>query len=134
MKKTKTIVCGIGAILALLAVLSFFVSLFPVLPTVETPAQYAITYKAVTDGMISDIYEDMWEENGNYPDSYVQGENMEIDDLKSFVPITASMDYDFNGWYFDPQLTVEFDGNFDNVRGDVTLYAKISKAFWTGFY
>ena len=134
MKKIKNIASTIGVILALCSVFGFFTTLFPVLPTVETPSKYTITYRAVHGGMIENIHEDMWKEDGNYPTYYIQGEETEIDDLRSYVPVSATHDLDFGGWYWDVKFENEFNGFTDETSGDVTLYAKITDGYWTANY
>ncbi len=131
MKKTIKL---FGLILCLLGFASIFVSMFSVIPREETPSKYTITYRAVHNGLIEPINEDMWKENGNYPTYYIQGEETEIDDLDSFVPISATHDLDFGGWYWDVKFENEFNGFTDETSGNVTLYAKVTDGYWTANY
>lgn len=131
MKKTIKM---FGLILCLLGFASIFISTFSVIPKEETPLKYTITYRAVRNGMIENIHEDFWKENGNYPTSYISGEETSIDDLKDYVFVSSSQDFVFGGWYWDTEFSKEFNGVTSKTSGNVTLYAKVTDAYWTGFY
>ncbi len=131
MKKTIKL---FGLILCLLGFASIFVSMFSILPREETPSKYTITYRAVHGGMIENIHEDMWKENGNYPTYYIQGEETEIDDLHSYISVSGTHDLEFRGWYWDVKFENEFNGFTDETSGNITLYAKITDGYWTANY
>lgn len=135
MKKIKSIAFWIGAFMAVTLAISLL-GIFkkPVLPPVETPSSYTITYKAVRGGKIEEIDEELYIDDGNYPTLYVQGTPVEVDDLKDYVSVSSTHDLEFRGWYWDPQFTREFNGTTEETSGDLTIYAKITDGYWTANY
>ena len=105
-------------------------------PVVEVPYEpvYEISYKGVVDGEVFDLEQKFFIPGGSYPREYVLGLDVEVDDLYSYVPVSAYVDYDFRGWYLDEACTQEFKSFLDDVTSDTVLYAKFVKGTWTKNY
>lgn len=89
---------------------------------------YTIQYKCVAEGLFEDIFENMKMPTGNYPTSYVEGEEVIISPLQVYCNEQNTV-YAFEGWYYDADCTklVEDNKLSQNETGDVILYANISK-------
>ncbi len=102
-------------------------------PTEPAPETYTITYKYnALSGEIEDIPPQMFKVDGNYPVSYVVGEETKIDDLGIWKQ-SSRVSYEFEGWFFEPMCSQEsaFDGVIPATQtGDITIYASV--AIWVG--
>ena len=94
-----------------------------------------ITYKAVMGNEVVDIPSVCFETNGNYSTSYVEGVGVSISALKTTATVFksdgSSTEYDFEGWFTDASCKTAFTGIDENARGDITVYAKIERAYYT---
>lgn len=97
-----------------------------------TNVRYKIEYKAVIDGKVASVPTAMYYADGEYPTHYKAGERVTVSDLQ-FIYYDEKTDYSFKGWYLDEACTQAFDGVMD-TNTNVTLYAKISVAYWTDNY
>lgn len=112
-----------------------FVSSMAFLFSRAEKTEYNITYVAVQNGTVTDIHADFYKVGGSYPLKYISGVATTVDDLEKTVYISSTEDREFRGWYTDKACTQAFDGviSEDSV-GDITLYAKISVAYWTKLF
>lgn len=94
--------------------------------------KYKITYQAVIDGEVASVPARMYYSDGEYPTHFKAGETVTVSDLQ-FIYYDKNTDYDFVGWYLDEACTQAFDGTIKE-NANVTLYAKISAAYWTDNY
>ena len=93
---------------------------------------YSITYKAVEAGVVGEIHPLLFKANGNYPTEYRSVMGATVDELKEIVYPTRNEDIMFFGWYYDEACTLPFNGIIaPRTKGNITLYARISKAYWT---
>ena len=133
----------------LLTIIAFLVCFVPVsmFLTINTPSgkikavafgiEYRIYYEHNKDDMwvpdyslTSDYWQPAFKADGNYPTSYISGEETIIDDLKSsfdtILNNTTHRACEFKGWYLDEDFTIPFDGVITtDMKGDITLYAFI---------
>ena len=144
----------------LLAIIAFLVCFVPVsmFLTINTPSgkfkavacgiEYKIYYEHTKDNwsvednpLTSDYWQPAFKTDGNYPTSYISGEETIIDDLKSSFIINrpnngGDSGYKFKGWYLDEECTIPFDGVITaDMTGDITIYAFIECTYFaTGNY
>ena len=88
---------------------------------------------AIVDGKQKSIPAGMFEQDGNYPETYLYDRVTTVDDLKQTY---STRDYDatFLGWFWDEECTQEFENIPATQRGDVVLYASIEMdGAWTGW-
>ncbi len=98
-------------------------------------AVYKIVYYAVVKGKSVDIPAKVYKQDGNYPSGYLSSNGATVDDLSESTSVTALEDWFFKGWYLDEACTQAFDGTIKSgTKGDIVLYAKISKNVWTPCY
>ena len=136
----KKAIRSIIVLLVSLALFVTFTNLFSsipsckkVKPTEPAPETYTITYKyyAITKE-IEDIPPQMFKSDGNYPTSYVVGQETKISDLGVWKQ-SSRVSYEFEGWFLEPMCSDEsaFDGVIPATQtGDITIYACI--AIWVG--
>ena len=84
-----------------------------------------IEYYAVLNGEKSSIPPQMYDENGNYPNSYMEGVSVTIDNLQTECKID-NYTFIFEGWFIDEACQTPFAGITASTRGKLTIYAKIS--------
>ena len=90
-----------------------------------------ITYKAVIINEVIDIPSQMFKENGSYPTSYNEGEDIfTIDDLESSCVINGE-NYSFQGWYSASDCKTAFAGVNKQTCGNMVVYAKINVEVWS---
>ncbi len=126
-------------------------------PTPEKET-YIVDYVGIFNGVKKEINDVFFLDYGSYPTSYTVGQNVAVDDLHGrtkrtpvpeewempgayttsggfFINGDINTEYEFMGWYLDPECTILFDRVLgDNERGDITLYAKYIVAMWTDLY
>ncbi len=131
----------------------------------EDPATYTVNYVMLAEKKLQAIPTFLYQDEGAYPKSYVEGETLTVDDLHGKMnkvtvnwgtgnpfedeteekPITMwagsgvmdpnnpNKDYLVYGWYLDPDCTIEFV-NGVKYMCNLTLYAKVSVGYWSGWY
>lgn len=134
MKKLKDLGSLIAIILMLCTIVGLLTSLCSTLFPEKEITPYTVTYKAVRDSRIERIHEDLWLKDGEYPETYVPGEKLEVSDLQEYIFPSEREEYRFEGWYLDEKCKTKFTGNTEGLDGNITLYAKIRVCLWTKFY
>ncbi len=155
-KKAKNVVGVILVIILTLALVAGVLALVFLLKPSENPAPsvqpsqtseptaYSITYRAVVDGVETDVPAFLYEQGGNYPTAYQTGAGVQISDLNgrarvietsfgqsitgAHVEESSKIGYAFWGWYWDKDCTQALSGGAftsAEARGDKTFYAKI---------
>lgn len=101
----------------------------------EEDAVYTIVYYAVVKGNIAYIPAEAFKQDGNYPSGYLSSNGATVDDLNEKTSVTKLEDWYFYGWYLDEACTQAFDGTIESgTKGDIVLYAKIGRTYWTPCY
>lgn len=88
-----------------------------------------ITYRAVFNGSVIDIPQDMFIPTTEYPETYLEWKSeFEINDLGKSPYYKSNGEkayYGFYGWYLDQSCTQSFIGITPETSGDITLYAHL---------
>lgn len=84
-----------------------------------------VEYFAVLNGETMSIPAQMYQQTGNYPNSYAEGTAVTIDNLQAECEID-NYTFTFEGWFVDEACETAFAGITASTRGKVTVYAKIS--------
>ena len=96
----------------------------------DLKVKYDITYYAVIDGGNAvAVPQEAYAENGKYPTKYTEGETVTVDNLNHSYEITsasATTTVVFGGWFLDDDCTQAFTGIKASMKGNVTLYAKLT--------
>ncbi len=96
----------------------------------QLKSENAIEYKAIIDGKIVEVPKGMWQQNGKYPVSYLEGTSgIKVDSLTKTVYYNSegvSGYRNFEGWYLDVDCTQKFEEITSDMRGNLTLYAKVT--------
>lgn len=153
-KKLNNLCLGFACVLFLFFIAGAIAFIIKPQKNIENPTNstsnnaYNISYYAVENGEVGDIYTDMYKIGGNYPTSYSSDDNLYIDDLLgkmspvmlggttcyigSSIPDreNPNKDYAFYGWYTDSACTISFQQG-KRYAGNLTLYAKIMVSCWT---
>ncbi|MBQ9118032.1 MAG: hypothetical protein IJY11_02400 [Clostridia bacterium] len=91
----------------------------------------SITYTASAAGLEYPLPESLFLEDGNYPKTYVCGEESTISPLKNSC-VDGQYEYTFHGWYWDVSCTQPFEKIPETSETPVVLYAKLSIVGWSG--
>ncbi|MBQ8284393.1 MAG: InlB B-repeat-containing protein [Clostridia bacterium] len=108
----------------------------------EPGEKYRITYRAVIfdDGAdtVTETTIDprFFIDDEKYPTFYFSNQGTNVGDLKDYINLTETKDLEFVGWYYDAACTRKCSGGRipKKTEGNVTLYAKLSVAYWTLIY
>ena len=117
---------------------------------------YTVTYYGIIDGEVVEIPKECYKKDGNYPTSYRAGEQIYISPLEEIAYIGEHEDREFHGWYADAACTTLYSemseeeawyffeegtyikevagGVTFKAKADITLYAKLTVAYWLGPY
>lgn len=145
----------------LFSIVAFLLCFIPLslMLTINTPSgkfkakaygiEYKVAYKQLDQEWSEypereNVMDEYWsialKTNGNYPTSYISGEETVVDDLKTSFRYNYSdggyVAYRFDGWFLDEAYTIPFDGVITaDMTNDLVIYAKIvCTGAATGFY
>ena len=93
---------------------------------------HQIAYKAIINDVAEpkEIPSELWINGNNYPDKYVEGEVIQLDDLLNEYQ-SKTLRLVFLGWFTDVECQNAFTGILTEHTKDVTIYAKIKRERYT---
>ena len=86
--------------------------------------KYTVSYKAVLDGEVCEIPEQMWNSDGSYPTEYTYSIGATVSTLLDYE-VDSQTVYTFEGWYMSEDCFAPVSNIGTGVTGNITLYAKI---------
>lgn len=93
--------------------------------TPPTEQRRSVSYVAIINGEQKSVPAGMYT-SGAYPTEYVESKGAVVDDLKDLIE--GDVFYRFEGWFLDVNCTKAINDITSAQKGNLTLYAKISRA------